>query len=454
MKIRTMNKALLVTLLTVLTAAVTTAQAQCSKGDETSTRTYSLYKEYFKQGNIERALPYWREIFHKAPGLYKGAFIDGVDIVTTLIQDAQDPALKEKYVDTLMMVYDKRIECWGDKGYVLTRKAIDLAKYRPQEYPKVKSILEEAIATDKQDAKYYALTTYFKILLNLKDEPGGVSGDYIREKYPMLIAYCDANINAGVEEAENFAEARAELEYLFKEYVLPKRFAPTSEWNTTLTTNQKLDSLAKWMNEDPSRDNLDQLYAAVRKEAALRDSTVRYLIEDKLLTLDPSADKANNVGAWHYGNKEFEAAIPYFIKAVALAEAGKEKARFAMSLADTYRMLDQFPESRDAALMALGEDSTSGKPYYMIGVLYMSSGKLCGPGTGFDSQRVLWPAFDYLEKAKAVDPSFTETIDDLLKEYKKYLPDRAAIAQKGLKVGGNYFVPCWIQEESIVRSKD
>jgi tetratricopeptide (TPR) repeat protein len=449
-----MNKALLVTLLTVLTASAFRAEAQCSKGDETSTRTYSLYKEYFKQGNIERALPYWREIFNNAPGLYKGAFIDGVDIMTNLIYDTQDKVLKEAYVDTLMLVYDKRIQCWGDKGYVLTRKAIDLAKYRPQQYPKVKAILEEAIATDQVNAKYYALTTYFKILLNLKDEPGGVTADYIREKYPVLIGYCDANMKAGGEDAENFAEARAELEYLFKEYVLPKRFAPGSDWNTILTTTQKIDSLTKWMNQEPTRDNLDQLYGAVKKEAALRDSSIRYIIEDKLLALDPSADKANNVGAWYYGKKDFEAAAPYFRKAVDLAEDKKDKAKFSMSLADTYRMMDRFPEAREAARFAIAQDSSSGKPYYMIGVLYLSSGKLCGPGTGFDSQRVLWPAFDYLEKAKAVDASFVETIDELLKEYKKYLPDRNAIAQKGLKVGGTYFVPCWIQEDATIRSKD
>jgi hypothetical protein len=90
----------------------------------------------------------------------------------------------------------------------------------------------------------------------------------------------------------------------------------------------------------------------------------------------------------------------------------------------------------------------------LIGVLYLSSGKLCGPGTGFDSQRVIWPALDYLNKAKEIDSSYTDIVDPLIKDYKKYLPTRAEIAAKGLKVGGSYNVPCWINESSTIVSKD
>lgn len=455
MKFTTM-KWVLTALVTVAVMNVNTVSAQnCSKGGETSTRTYSLYKEYYKQGNYEKALPYWREIFNTAPGLFKGAFIDGAEMFSTLVYQTENNELKQKYIDTLMMIYDKRIECWGDKGYVLSRKAMDLAKYRPNEIQKVKSLLEEALALDKEKTKYYAITTYLKVLINLKDEPGGVNADYIKSKYTDLVAYCDANIQANDEEKENFIEAKKEMEALMKEYVLPKRFAPGSPWNSgTLTAVQKTDSLMKWMSEDMSKGNLEELYLQVKRDATIKDSTIRYMIEDKLLTIAPSADKANNVGFWYYDSKKFNEAIPYFRKAVELSADPKEKAKFTMSIADTYRQLNLFTESREEARKAIGFDSTSAKPYYMIGILYLSSGKLCGPGTGFDSQRVLWPAFDYLEKAKNMDATLAETIDGLLVEYKKYLPDRAAIAQKGLKVGGSYLVPCWIQEEGLIRSKD
>lgn len=435
---------------------VSTSAQGCPAGNETTTKTYSLYKEYYKQNNIERALPYWREIFQTAPGFRKAAFIDGADMFTTLIgQSENNPALKEKYIDTLFMIYDRRIECWGDKGFVLAKKATDMAKYRPKDIVKVKNLFEESINLDKDNSKYYHITTYLKVLINLKDEPNGVNADYIKTKYAQLAAICDANIQAGGEEAPNFDEAKKEMEALMKEYVLPKRFAAGSPWNSgTLTPLQKADSLIKWMAEDPSKGNLEELFAVVRRDTDLKDSTVRYQIEDKLLTIAPAAERANNVGYWHYDNKRFNEAIPYFQKAVELATDTKEKAKFLMSIADNYRQLNMFPEAREASRTALQLDSASGKPYYMIGILYMSSGKLCGPGTGFDSQRVLWPAFDYLEKAKTVDPALTETIDELLKDYKKYLPDRATIAQKGLKVGNTYFVPCWIQEEGLVRSKD
>ena len=445
-----------ITLFALGILLVSSARAQdCSKGDETANRTYSLYKEYFKQGAYDRALPYWRESYTKSPGLRKAIFVDGADIYTDLITKTEDKQRREAYIDTLMAIYDKRIQCWGDKGYVLSIKAIDLARFRPDQYPKAKEILEEAINLDQINSKFYALTTYFNILINLKDEPNGVNADFIKKEYAKLIAICDANIAAGDENAASFAQAKEEMTFNLKKYVLPQRFADGAEWySETFTTERKIDSLTKWMKEDSSVTNLEELATAANRDENLRDTDIRYEIEKKLLEINPTSNRANNIGAWYYEAKKYEEAVPYFLQAIELATDAKAKAGLYLSLGDTYRLMNKFPEARDAARNAIGQDSASGKPYYLIGVLYMSSGKLCGPGTGFDSQRVLWPAFDYLNKAKELDPSYAEVVEPLMKEYKKYLPTRAEIVAKGLKVGGTYLVPCWIQEEATVVSKD
>lgn len=448
-----MKKTYLPAFLLGLFLSTTNVQAQnCPQGDDSTPRTYSLYKEYFKQGYLDRALPYWKEVYEKAPGFRKATFIDGTDLYTELVTKTEDPTLKEKYIDTLLSIYDKRVECWGDKGYVLQLKGIDLARFRPNQYPQAKKILEEAINLDQINSKYYGVTTYFNLLVNLKDTEKGIDAAFIKKEYAKLVAICDANINAG-NNAEAFSQTKAEMSYNLKKFVLPQRFAEGADWHTW-TTDVKTDSLKKWISEDGSATNLEDILSNISRDTAIRNTEVRYEVEKALLKLSPTATRANNIGAHYYELKKYEEAIPYFEQSVELTEDDKEKAGLLLALGDTYRQLDKYTEARDAARKAIALDTLSGKPYFLIGLMYMSSGKKCGTGTGFDSQRVLWPAFDYFNKAKELDASYAEIVDPLMKDYTKYLPTKAEIAAKGLRTGNKYLVPCWIEEEGTIISKD
>ena len=185
---RKMKKTYLPTFLLGLFLTTSTLQAQnCSQGDANAAKNYSLYKEYFKQEAYDRALPFWRESYEKAPGFRKSIFVDGADLFTDLITKTEDSVLKEKYIDTLLNIYDKRIQCWGDEGYVLTLKGIDIARFRPNQYPLAKSILEKAINLEQVNSKYYGISTYFNLLINLKDVPNGVNAEYIKKEYNKLI---------------------------------------------------------------------------------------------------------------------------------------------------------------------------------------------------------------------------------------------------------------------------
>ena len=439
-------------LLTILFITYSAQAQNCSQGNENSKRTYSLYKEYYKQGDIDRALPYWREVHQNAPGLTKSIFVDGADMYEALITKTTDENLKQKYVDTLMNLYDQRIQCWGDKGYVLQLKGINLARFRPDQYPAAVKILEEAVHLDQIDSKYYGVATYFNLLVNLKDKVPGINEDFIKKEYQFLVAICDSNIQAN-DNAEAFANVKNDMTYNLQKFVLPQRFADGAAWYSW-TVEQKTDSLKKWIVEDSSASNLQDIVTHISRDKDLKDSDIRYQIEEILFAETPSAISANNIGAHYYETKQFAKAVPFFEKAIALTEDNKGKANLYLALADTYRQADQFTESRDAARQAINLDSTSAKPYYLIGVLYLSSGKKCGSGTGFNSQRVIWPAFDYLKKAEQLDSTYTEIVEPLMRDYKKFLPTRTEIASKGLKAGGTYFVPCWIQEDATVVAKD
>ena len=90
----------------------------------------------------------------------------------------------------------------------------------------------------------------------------------------------------------------------------------------------------------------------------------------------------------------------------------------------------------------------------LIGKLYASSGPLCGPGRGWDSQIVTWPAIDKWQYAKSIDPSVAEESDKLVRQYWQYMPKKEDIFFRQIAAGSSVRVGCWIQENTTVRTAD
>ena len=105
-------------------------------GDDSVTcvMNISLYREFFKQWKasnyknetVNDAIDPWRWVFMNCPRGTENTYIDGVKIIQYMIETVGDPAMKDKYIDTLMMVYDQRIDYFGKEGSVLGGKGVDL----------------------------------------------------------------------------------------------------------------------------------------------------------------------------------------------------------------------------------------------------------------------------------------------------------------------------------------
>ena len=81
-------------------------------------------------------LPAWRNVFNNCPASSKNIYISGVKIFRKKIEESRDPEMKSAYYDTLMMNYDLRIKYFGEEGYVLGRKGIDIIRYNEKAFDK------------------------------------------------------------------------------------------------------------------------------------------------------------------------------------------------------------------------------------------------------------------------------------------------------------------------------
>ncbi|PID89291.1 MAG: hypothetical protein CSB01_02765, partial [Bacteroidia bacterium] len=100
-------------LLLIASMFVAKAQTVDSKYGVDSVKTltkYSLFKEPVKHKNYEAALPHWRYIFFNAPAYQKGTYLYGIKIMRHMYKKTKNV----KYIDTLMMIYDKRMKYFGN----------------------------------------------------------------------------------------------------------------------------------------------------------------------------------------------------------------------------------------------------------------------------------------------------------------------------------------------------
>ena len=90
----------------------------------------SLYQESYKMKNYVDAYGPWKEVLKYCPGNSKNIYIRGVNILKNMIANAKTGEEQQQYIDELMMMYDLRIQYFGEEGLNKARKAMDLEQLR------------------------------------------------------------------------------------------------------------------------------------------------------------------------------------------------------------------------------------------------------------------------------------------------------------------------------------
>ena len=430
--------------------ALNTINAQnCARyidGDSAKTTApYSIYREFFKKNLFTEAFPQWRNVYTNAPGFRQQTFYDGAAMYTALIQKTTDNDLHQKYVDTLFQIYNKAIQCYGESEYILGKKGIDLLKYgKNSDIPEARIALEKTLKISGDNAYPYYIQTYFKLLVNQvgKDD---ITPEYVKGKYTELSALVDKNIaNPNNKQLQAYKEVKGLLDDMYAQ-----KFADKSD---PTDCAKLLEIYLKKYKENPN--DLETIKNVYNKTKGCADSATNVELLKKLNAMEPGYSYAIRLGSIYMKNKQFDSAYVLYENAIAKETDSLRKADLYFILASLKADKNDFPASRDFAKQALQFNPTLAKAYMLIGNLYLSSGKLCGPGTGFQSQIVLWPAFDYLRKAIEIGDEEVKTeAQKSISSYTQYLPTKAEVVAKKLAVGGSYTVKCWINETTTVQVK-
>tara|TARA_B100000900_G_scaffold122972_1_gene103716 strand:- start:19302 stop:20663 length:1362 start_codon:yes stop_codon:yes gene_type:complete len=394
----------------------------------------SVFTEYYKQKDFVTAYKSWSWVFKNCPKNSINTYKYAPRILNAKIKE--DKENKSFYVDTLLMVFDQRIECFGQRGYVLGLKGYELLRFDKSKAQEAYTYLEESIELDRNSSSVQAVEGYMKSLVILEKSALKTKLDVI-EGYAKVSEIIDYNINNQTKTAKNFIKKSAKIEDLFTPYAncddLEQLFSSKFDKTTNdLTLLKKISKLLK--------------------SKKCMDSDLFFNVSSRLYELDPSASSANLMANMCIAKRNFSLAIKYSNEAISLEEDASKKADYYLTLADAYRYSGSYSSARNSIYNALKIRSGWGKAYVSLGNTYIAGLNQCGEEE-FSKKAVYWIAVDAFQKALS-DPEFKKIAAKQISIYSRYFPSIEECFFNGLTPNDEYNVGCWINKKTIIRTSD
>lgn len=427
-----MKKFLLILAVFFLTIDIS-AQGKWGNDSLNCITNLSLYREHYKQKNYTEALEPWRWVFMNCPRSSGNIYKNGPTIIKAQMKLDKDNS--QAYLDTLMQIYDNRIEFFGKEGFVLGLKGSDLLRYDKKRYLEAYEILKKSIDLQENKSSAGAISQYFKSA-TLMEKNSQLSKQDILELYTKLSDIVDYNLINNAKKSKYYTQTSLNIESLF---------TPYADCNTLI----EIYSL-KFPSSLEDIVFLKRVLNVLDKKECTEDDLF-YKVSSKLYELEPSALSASKMGKMSISRKEFSKAIEYCNEAINLEQDNDIKAKYYLGLADAYRNAGSYSKARIAVYSALDLKDNWGEAYMNLGNIYIAGASKCG--SEFEQKAVYWIAVDMFNKALS-DTNVKVRASKSINTYSKYFPSTEVCFFNNIDKNSSYQIECWINKLTLVRTSD
>ena len=433
-------------ILTIMFAAVLslTAFAQGRFGPDSveCVKYLSYYKEYLKQGNNAEAIGPWRKAYAICPvTASQNLLIDGQKLMRWAYGKTRDAKARAGYVDTLMKLYDQRVATYPNNAVsALNNKVIDIVNFKWNEnnpqlvYDEMKKIFD-GTGDKASELVYVKLMETATTLYG----SGAIDAEQVMADYTAISDRMNAALAA--KDDEKLRKAQKDVETLFMGCgvancdnmiaLLTPRYEANPDDEETLRSVVKMLSAADCLDSDLFLKAVEALY-----------------------TKDPSSGTAYLLYRLYSRKEEPSRAVKFLQEAINTCEGDNQQ------LASYYLELGSYNYKKagnNAAAVAAAKraaelsDSFKGRAYLLIGTIWGTV--RCG-GNEVEAHAHFWVAYDYVNRAKAADPSLAAEANALAGQYSAYFPNKADAFMYDLTDGKAYTVSCGsLRETTTVRTR-
>ena len=403
-------------------------------------KNLSLYREFFKHNNYKDAIQPWRLVFGECPAASERMYVEGITMYRKSIESSSSPERKEQLVDTLLLIYDRRIEYFGGgskEGNILGRKGIDLLRYRRSDIEAVNEAygyLKRSIEMEKIKSRDAVVITFISASITL-NQKGKIDDGQVIEDYFMATELVDQLFD----KSSRWPRAKASIDdNMIKSGILTcdalnGYYGPQFEANKT--DKEFLQKVIKFY--DASGCDRADLYVSA---------------SEQMYRIDPGPESAHQLGILFIAKSDFNKAATYLQMSVAGEGIDDEtRAEWYYELTVVTLANKDYCGAITWAREAIVRKPDYGKAYIALGDGMIASRD--NLGDDFEKRAAFWVAADKYAKAKSVDPSVASDANQKLNDYKAQYPNHEEVFFRDLKDGDSYQVKGCINEYTTVRSR-
>lgn len=476
-----MKRSQLLSFLLILLAFPVTAQkyGETEEDSVECIKQLNLYRDFRDGKDYRKALPHWQKAVDLCPKASKRLYLDGEDFYESFIEKTKDTAQKIEYVDSLMWVYDKRIEEFGEEMKVQGKKGSHLVKYRKflptERLVKGNELLAKSVhGLEKQSFPPHIGRYFFSLYFLYKMD--SIGKETIIKEYLPISHYIDQNIKNPRNE---------KYKQVYEKQIRPK----IDKVLKVVADCKKLDTVYGGMlEEDTVAPHLKRQMLVAMKKRGCEENELYPRIAKSVHKEDPSPASAYEIGVLEMDNDNNEEAAEYLQEAIDLLKKGpgevskdsgqvdsaSAKADTASGEIDEGRLAEFYiaagknanerglpQKANEYARNALELEEDHPRAYIIIAEAIALSSEDCGDNK-LEEGAVYWLAADYLDKATesaeaAGDSTLEKLIDERMGGYRAEFPGQDAMFTHGqLKEDGEpvdepYEIECWIEESTMPR---
>lgn len=408
-------------------------------GNTPAERTENLKKLNFLRDeinnkNYKEAAVYLKDLMNDAPSASSNIYIWGATIYKNKAARAKSIGEKKVYVDSVMLVYDRRAEYYGDHptrgaAYIRQLKARDYVALNPLDREGVRKFYKEAAGTPGATAEI--AVEYFNQLVN--DFKGyEVEAEYLIDEYERL-----QPLMAGASDDE-----KTTFETLFA--------------SSGAASCENLEALySKELANDPN--NVEVLGKAYNLMSMTNcDSDFYVSVAERYYSLEPSSGVAIRLASAFENRKEYGKALKYLNEMIETETDPVAKANLYVRIAASELGAKRSSSAAQAARQAIALNPDNGFAHLFLAESYIAGTSGC---SGFHASSVFWLAYDELARARqafAGEPAQLSTIDSRMANCRANFPtfEEGFMYVEGYQDGKSYTVNCgWVSGTTTIRSR-
>ena len=450
-----MRSAVIILFCALLTSGAFAQKKKADFGPDSAecVANLSVYYEFYKQKNYVDAYKPWQRALQLCPGSKKSLYIYGAVIMQHRIKTETDPTVKEALEDSLYMLYDMRIENFGQKCYVTGQKGAKMYKYDRDEPELSNALFKESMDCLKEKTTAGTLSGYYMTLNEMYKKDQSLKDKLIND-YITVMGYIDANIEKLKMEIEAGDDPKGKKAKSLESYIMAK--SNVNEIFYKVADCEALNSVLFQILDAAEPDDLE-----IRKKALnilnkkdCSDSDLYLELAKTICEIEPDHGCKYSIGIQHLKKKEYIAAYKMFKGAVELCTDCEDKDKYLLRAGQAAMLSGQYQTAYGYAQKMLARNPNNGEAYLLMGDAYLGSVKTCEEGSDLRKWGVYWVASDIYEKARSVDSSVAAKAGKKLGACKVHYPTKGDLFNYSMKAGDAHTVECWINKGTKARQKD